>query len=505
MLCVKRILNTTLLGVFTFTIGVNQSLNAAINIPDSPIFIGSNIQPNIMFAVDDSGSMDWEVLKSQGALAVHGTGSNSGNLDFSPNDFTEDREMCVGYNVLAYDPAVTYTTWVGEDNTTTTFSNQNINNALNEPFRTGNGSRNLLSVDGTGRPTFYGIWTDTDVDGVYDAGECPTATVNGGGYGGRVYTDARVVFVDSLSTTPDPQYTDPLTGVAHSAATNYANWYTYYRKREYVLKRVMSELIADSTARLGLATLWNRNNVGTAIRDMTVAVDKEALEDQVFNIDSGNVTPLRALLDNVGRYYDDTDGSGAPAAIGFTESSPILPANQGGECQQNFTVLMSDGYYNRTFSGIGNADGDANTTIPNLDVNGTLKNVQVDGGPHADNLDDTLADIAMHYYERDLSSLADNVPVVPIIDEANHQRMITYAVSFGLTGTGLTTPADHESTTSAPPWSDPINVPDVNNAPERLDDMQHAEYNGRGVFLNAANPQDLITSLTDAIEDIDAR
>ena len=38
---------------------------------DSPLFLQSGaVQPNIFFMIDDSGSMDWEVLKSTGALAV---------------------------------------------------------------------------------------------------------------------------------------------------------------------------------------------------------------------------------------------------------------------------------------------------------------------------------------------------------------------------------------------------------------------------------------------------
>lgn len=508
-------IKSSLIGIFTLTLGVNQSANALLTNPTAPIFLGGNIQPNIMFAVDDSGSMDWEVLLSQGALAAHPTAPQSGNLDISPNDNNEDREFCAGYSVLAYDPAITYTPWIGEDDAGTTFGNASITAARVNPFQATGGTRNLLSADGTGKAMIFGNWVDdaiTGTIGAYDAGECPTTGNVGNGFTGRDFTlDTRFVSAADLGTTTTATgpYFNPATGTAHSEQTNFANWYQYYRKREYVLKRAMSQLIDESSARLGLATLHNNNNVGIPIRDMTVAADKEALEDQMFRIDSSNITPLRALLNNVGQYFDDSDSAGAPASLGFTEGSPILPAVDGGECQQNFTVLMSDGFWNGTFNGgPGNVDGGALRTI-NVDTDNNPSTIDevvtLNGGPHADGVSDTLADVAMEFYSKDLSTaLNNNVPIVatgPNEDKNNQQHMVTYTVAFGLSGTpGLTVPADHDPLTAPPPWPTP-----VSNQPTTIDDMIHAAYNARGLYLSASNPQDLITSLSNALGNIEDR
>lgn len=471
----QKLLSSTLISILTFGIGVSQSAQAALALPDSPLFLGSQPQPNIMFAVDDSGSMDWEVLLSDGALVAHPAAPTSGNLDNSPNDFDEDREFCAGYNVLAYDPSITYEPWSGEDNTGTSYTDASITAARVDPYNAGSGTHNLLAIDGTSKPMIYGVWTDTNTDGFYDNGECPIANNNGSGFTSRDFTlDTRFVSVDTLSAAEQ---------------TNFANWWQYYRKREFVMKKVMSDLINDSTDRLGLVTLHNNNSVGTPISDMTITSNKETLEDEMFSINSSGLTPLRRTLDRVGQYFDDTDGAGAPSQLGFTDSSPILPSTDGGECQQNFTILMSDGFWNGLDPSVGNEDAD-----------GTGNDTEWDGGPHADSVSNTLADVAMKYYEKDLSSLDDLVPEVENLDSNTAQHMVTYTVAFGLTGSGLVDPADHDSATPSPPWTTP-----VSNSLTTIDDMQHAAFNSRGLFLNASDPQSLISSFTDAFSDIQSR
>ena len=167
--------------------------------------------------------------------------------------------------------------------------------------------------------------------------------------------DSRFFRVDDLSS---------------SEQIKYANWFTYYRKREYVMKRAMSQLITTSQARMGLATLQNNNSVGTAISDMTNPSNKSNLMTNLFQITPSGGTPLRTTLRDVGRYFDTTD-SASHSALGFDNASPILSQSEGGECQQNFNVLFSDGFWNGANpSDIGNEDGDGNSDF--------------DGGPHGD-------------------------------------------------------------------------------------------------------------------------
>lgn len=439
--------------------GVVSAVAAPGTLSNKPLFLGTSVQPNILWLVDDSGSMDWEVLKSQGALAVHGTGSNSGNLDFTPDNDTERRELCWGYNVMAYNPNLNYVPWTGVDEDGSSYTDKTLTTALNNPYD--NDDTDNVSTH------YYYLWSDTDNDDTYDSGECPTASAS------RVYVN---------TLTADEQ-------------KNYANWYSYYRKREYVAKAALSQLIDTSDARMGLATLHNNNSVGTIVEDVddiTVPVDttaqanKTELMKNLFRINSSGGTPLRQTLDEAGEYFQVgvNPGNGLFGSAP-SPTSPILSAAEGGECQQNFSILMSDGYWNGGSPGVGNQDSDS-TASP------------YDGGSYADTVENTLADVAMKYYKTDLApTYDDNVPVIVGADENNAQHMVTYTVAFGVNGTLTNNPSN---TTDAFTWP----TPSSNNA-TTIDDLRHAAWNGRGEFLSASNPETLVTSLQDAISGISAR
>jgi type IV pilus assembly protein PilY1 len=452
-------LTTAIAGTMALGLSGN-AISAPGSLATSPLFLQAVVQPNIFLMVDDSGSMDWEVLKSAGALTDHGTGANSGNLDFTPNTDIERLELCVGYNALAYNPGRTYTPWQGLDGAGNPYINQTLAAARTDPYNTA--TANITSH-------FYFVWNDANSDGVYQNGECPTpAVITSCG------AEAGCVQVNSLSAAQQ---------------TNYANWYSYYRKREYVMKRAMSSIITRSTARAGMGTLHNNNTVRTLVTDIdditlpvnpTAAANKAALLRNLFRIDSSGGTPLRQGLQDVGDYYEGGNSWGA---------SPILPAASGGECQQNFTILLSDGYWNGGDPNVGDADSD-NSTI-------------YDGGAYADGdtastISNTLADVAMHYYERDLdTSMANKVRTIAGIDDNQTQHMVTYTVAFGINGTLSNNPLPTDTGFNWP-------TPTADTA-TTIDDMRHAAFNGRGQFLNAGNPQNLIDSLNQQIADIQAR
>ena len=110
-----------------------------------------------------------------------------------------------------------------------------------------------------------------------------------------------------------------------------------------------------------------------------------------------------------------------------------------------------------------------------------------------------------HSARRDLQpSLADLVPTSSA-DPNPQQHMNTYTVAFGLQGTldpfDTVTPGNASDTdpTDASFVGWPIPIADD---PTTLDDMWHAAYNGRGLYLNASNPAQLTSSLQNAIASI---
>ncbi|MFT6388345.1 MAG: type IV pilus assembly protein PilY1, partial [Cellvibrionaceae bacterium] len=555
---------------------------------DIPLNVSTNVQPNILFLLDDSGSMDWEVLKSTSAvnsvntIFVNGTVlaadlnactsgafnfnfnaggtlgvflyGSSGNIDFSPDtntfiglsagpdNFTcritlvapgqddaavsELLNLCRGYNVTAFDPEIAanggYTHWAGVDQTATAYSNRSLATAYINPYF-GNVAANIANATNLAEPVtdhFYFVWNDPiaaggDGDEQYDDNECgddfPTYDADSNGILSLAECTALGTTVcQPVATIPAGSITlDDGTTQSVDMQEQYANWYTYYRKREYVAKRALSEIIDDSVSRMGMATLHNNSvdggGVGTIIQDMQNLSLKNTLMNSLFRVDSNNGTPLRRNLEQAGEYFREAGGAGGvgnlfgatPAHTGtLNATTPLLTANEGGSCQQNFAVVFSDGYWNgigTDVPSVGNTDG------PVASGGNTIW----DGGTFADDFSNTLADVAMHYLEHDLSpvTLENDLNIVDQNQEntrINHQHLTTYTVAFGVDGTLTTNPNVADSSFT---WPDPI----TNTQEERVDDIRHAAWNGRGEYLNASNPQSLINSLTSAIADIDDR
>jgi type IV pilus assembly protein PilY1 len=328
-------------------------------------------------------------------------------------------------------------------------------------------------------------------------------------------------------------------GAVINTQENYSHWYSYYRNRELVSKKALSDIVSESDNRLGLATLNNVDYVGTLIKDMKIDANKTELMTNLFEVRSEGGTPLRQALNNAGLYFDEQesipsalfeidDDETTPNHSGdgtISNDSPILNQAGGGICQQNFAVLFSDGEWNGYLSNVGDTDSDGVSSNADGDT-------FFDGATFADtfgpsntaNKANTLADVAMRYLEKDLASnLANNNTVRDIhhIEESpsdrrimSHQHMSTYTVAFGLTGTLDGNPSRPDQVPSVLPeepytfsgWTDPIDAnPSATRSARRTDDMRHAAWNGRGEFLSAANPEQLISTLNAAINSIGDR
>lgn len=457
-----------------------------LNLTNSPLFLTTPVPSNILFLTDDSGSMAWEFVYNTGTGLD--TDDNDPNniyyFDLTPNTETERLFMCAGYNVLAYDPNVTYGVWQGQDKNGVIFDNAwlygggtdaspnyNVRKNPYDPDATGDGfggTARTTDLTATGIMAYW-KWNDSNGDGKFNTGECGDATA-------------------LSSNTADTSVAKSFDSLSTAEKKNFANWYSYYRKRLLTAKFALSKIIAQaqSEVRMGHATLHNNGgNSNIKIETMNASVTaepKKALLAALHKAQANGGTPLRTKLNEAGKYYecasDNIFGTSAPSPC------PIATNASGGACQQNFTVLMTDGYWNGSSAGVGNTD---------IDGSGAF-----DGGAYADSYSDTLADVAMHYYERDLApGLSNLVPVTAGVNTATHQHMVTYGVAFGVGGT----------LSAAPPNStDAFAWPAVSaNASTTVDDLRHAAYNGRGQFLTAKNPDSLVTALQNTIGNIGDR
>ena len=496
---------------------------APLILSDTPLFLGFNVSPNIMLSIDDSGSMDWEVMSRDanndgiftGTQPNGSSPAGSGNVkhrdsddngaancsfgffggqtffgylygvEFATNTYADDGNDCntaddeewrfrnSDFNPLYFNPNRTYKPWSGVDAAGNPFRDMDIHNAKDNPYDPSSRTIDLTRHNSNWTGNFNDRTTsDRNGDGIADGFRYYTWTdLNGNG-----------LFDDGEQTGHFIRTADAAT------QQNFANWFSYHRSREFVAKAIYGEIIANATnVRMGLVTLHNQRNgikssitsVNTPIRDLNAdptTGNKLALLDALYSIQSNNGTPLRPALKNIGQYLECD-----PVRTLFPTDCPALSSAQGGSCQQNFVVFATDGFDNGGSPLVGNTDGNSNTSF--------------DGGAYADSVSNTLADVAMHYYERDLqTNLANNVPITPGVDEANHQHMVTYTISFGLLGALTSDPPDR---TTPFAWPSPFT-----SDAAKIDDLRHAAYNGRGLFLSATNPGALQDALKTAFQDI---
>ena len=124
----------------------------------------------------------------------------------------------------------------------------------------------------------------------------------------------------------------------------------------------------------------------------------------------------------------------------------------------------------------------------------------------------------MYYYATDLSATLDDQLPANKWDAAAHQHMVTFAVAFGVFGT--LHHGDYEDDRTSPnymryitkkeaprEYGDYVVWPRVpgDRRPESIDDLWHATVNGRGVFINAGEPEKLVEGLLHIVEDIKER
>jgi type IV pilus assembly protein PilY1 len=510
----KLILSTVVPTVLMSSFNV-QDANAAPGVLQNVPFaaVSTSVQPNILFLLDDSGSMGWESVIFDGRNEAY-------YIDVTPT-FGDDFEMlraCSGFNTLYYNPNFTYSPWKGLDEDGVPYTNQDPTAARLNPYSTDttvitnsgsnsantNGVLNLVTITDGDHLAGYSPWNDTSTaggaiagDGVYQANECP---LNGTGF----------VTVASLNT---------------AQRTNFANWYSYYRSRSYVAKNSLLGVVKESRARIGIAgLLGNSGSDGIPIKDIdditlsdgttegdtrlaAARLNKAALLDQVASSRSQGGTPLSTTLIEAGEYFredGDVPGDFFGQSVVYSASdktisstSPILNADSGGTCQNNFTVLFTDGFQNMS-SGLYD---DVRDAVGNADSDGAG---DFDGGLFADQYSGTLADVAMHYLERDLApGLTNNANIDDIRRPGqviNHQHMTTYTIGFGVSGNRDRDIVSSDLTDPQSYWPQALN-----NHITSIDDLRHAAWNGRGKFLASSSPQQLITDINDVFIDINQR
>ncbi len=454
-------------------------VNAGIVIPDDPLITAARVAPNILFILDDSGSMEeWRMPDNP---------PNTTTTNIS--DYTYTR------NTIYYNPNITYQGWMQADGTRMTPPPPNDAYA---DLSMASGDENLYND----QQTFYVPKTlaSDQSDGTayyrYDlldktsARKCEYKTGPGDNWTGY----GRCVSITSF----DWRATNGPVRTLEQEWQNYANWYSFHRTRMKVAKAGASEAFAPlgSNVRVGFDTLWDRSSYNIPVarnnglfEDVAGAPNRSDWYEELFDADGSGRTPLQSALNRAGTYFERTDSNG-----------PWGPGSGADQltCRQNFSILTTDGYWNEGTLGSNqdntngpshaNADGETYQYVPQ--------------NPYKDGFTGTLADVAMRYWKTDLrTDMTNNVPFSDD-DPAFWQHMVTFGISIGLRGT-LNPETDLAALADGTKqWPDPVNS---GEGPERIDDLWHAAVNGRGAFVSASKPSEFTAGLSAALAAIAQR
>ncbi len=525
-----------ILRILCFIFFLNPFLAHAIDISDTPLDVQINAAPaNLMFILDNSASMDAEFMTSDTKGLFGGCCYLFPDSAYTPlpDHFygsgraldTDQRcqwqsQWCIA-NSIYYNPLISYHPWPSTD--THIFEPADRNRPLSNPaidgsraprlnlsglFALVNNGDSVVRIlnahyyvlddtNGNGiadnQETIYLVaWQDNDEDGLLDVS-------------GDLRQDRRIYFrlSDDGDGCVEPNELISVTNEselrrirpAHLNAQgqfvgfktdaedlqNFANWISYYRRRELAAKAAAADLISSlQNIHIGLYALNHAPRIPVQPVRLLAGSQNTAnrtdraddLLDALYEMELFESTHLRRALDQVGRYFhQDLSHELGP--------SPFQSAESGGGCQSALAVIVSDGFSNGQFTGIGNCDGSYNS-------------------PFKDSWGDTLADVAMHYHEIDLAPLLPDLLPRSACDDTRHQRMTTHCICLGTQGIidiqdidGDGRP-DNPGYQQDPCFKNPRTPHPQWPAPETdgisgIDDLWHAAVNGRGRFTGFVN------------------
>lgn len=472
---------------------------APLTLATKPLFISTSVAPNLVVALDDSGSMAWSYVPD----SLAGTAGTR-------------RFLSAYYNPQTYNPEILYQLPVKADGSTYTTS---FTTAYLNGFDTTRGNINLST---SYRPiTGYtpDETTQSYANNPNDFGTTSTARTRAN----PAYYYVRNNSLPSCSASNDADedcysrvFVTATSGTGPSGVDerqNFAIWYSFYRTRNLTV--VSGATLAlknlDPAVRVAWTSLntcktfgtacagWNGTNTDNRIRAFS-GTHKSNFYNWVARLPAENGTPLRGGLTRIGEYYK-TSGVNSPYA-----QDPQVSAGTESTCRQNYSMVMTDGIWNTDSISIGNIDN-TTTTLPD----GTIYTGRA---PYRDGNSSSLADIAFRYWATDLRpDLANNLTPYsvdtsgtateqyfnPKNDPAKWQHMVTFMIGLGLTTNldlvnldwqGNTYTGDFNNLESgAKTWPATGNDQTGNVA-----DLWHAAINARGQFFSADRPTDILNA-----------
>lgn len=556
----------TMLKFLIISMAILTSTNSAaalLNLSDSPPFLGGNVAPNVFFLIDDSGSMDYEILTTrhwhfcaydpladgtkkstdcgweetgnlfrgyggngyryfeylyQNADNQYNTdcnGTSNNDVASCPEAGTKDwRLYNTDTNVIYYNPGVTYKPWItgdclldGTKCFDADFTNARSNAAESTPGYTA--LRDLAGID-------YHVWID---DKGFDGDRPkrgsnlnitnePNGIVDLWDSHVKIVLNSNDISVYSVTYSPDADSMNETTTLQATLTDNSA-CYNVLGSDALVRRVFNGELGYTSTNASGCRSIaqaktnvanWYQYNRRRGLMAKG-AVTTVINEFPDFRYGLTVLNKFSQLFVEMPSNGDDfaTHNQGLISQLFQFQWPP-----QGTPLRRG--LERAGKYYDDALPQLPSPIIEACQQNFTVLLSDTLWNGQAPASVAHDEDGDgykgTFADVARYYYNKDLSALTNAVPANPW-DPATHQHMVTFAVTFGAKGNLTDTDDDGQPNPSlnvSSDWGDPFS-----DEGAKIDDIWHGAFNSTGTYASAQTPQEITDSLVKALQNITER
>lgn len=482
----------------------------------------ASVAPNLMFTLDDSGSMEFECVPDDlcfrypNLTLIDGTPWHGGSVyqpwasvaTYNSDVLLARRFRSSTINPLYYNPEIRYRPWLTANGTR--YPEYPADQAPSDPSDL-SVRANLVATQ-----TVTALWA-TEVRDNFHPFSYPKTDetiwpaqyyrLNAGASGTAIGDFTQVIISDGNSYPKGLNRTDCAgsTCTFREEAQNFSNWFTYARNRLKVARGGTAEAFAavPSAFRVGFGTIGSVTPKvidGVSTKTVLMGVrpfsptNRQAFYNLLFSSLTPRSTPLRRAMDDVGQYFSRADSGSPWAADPESGESPSAHLS----CRRSFHVLMTDGMWNSDPASTPGANQDVdNSSGPGIThANGTRTFTYTPVAPYRGPSDPSLADVAMYYWSRDLrTDLPNDVPASnsdePGSDPAFWQHLVNFTIGLGIRG-NRSNPEDWPGLLAGTVgWGSP-KADDIANA----DDLWHAAVNSRGRSASAQN----VVEYTDALK-----
>jgi type IV pilus assembly protein PilY1 len=471
------------------------------------------VKPNLVFNMDTSGSMGWACVYLPHVVTFLTQDYPAADIPgISANCLvgTDRRQQSVDHNALTYDPKKRYDP--GFDNNGVRLARPAVPATFPQ--------QDIYFV----KPSF--VPANMTKAQQIDAANYNLVSVRTNGFCTVAGTCASPSATNPMGTK-NPARTDCAGTVCTAAEErqNITNWRTYHDTRLDAAKTGVGTAFSEQPDlfRLSWMTI-NDTTPAATITDYGFASGTTSTKKSFYTwlnarTASGG-TPLRSALDSVGKYYEGTANTG-PWGNRPWQSTSTEHTTAQLSCRRSYSLLMTDGLWTGTTAPTSvsgkDSDGTAGAMVSGSTQSGATVSFTYTPGDKtsprnlgksdlatgATGFQATLADIAHHYWVRDLRSgptgLDNNVKMSDPAIDPFWQNMTTFTVSFGAGGT-MTNSQLNAARAGTGNWVQP-----VAEQASTIDDLIHAAHNSGGDFLAVTDANSFATKLSDALAKITAQ